>query len=86
MGTANWTTILHYAVGHDEQRDYLGRTALHIAALKVDKVATSVLIGSAAEVDVVDRFNRTPLQEARRIFEQTPRGSSRVPARLCDYC
>lgn len=80
--------MLHHAVGQNnllllerallegvdiEQRDYLGRTALHIAALKADKVAISVLIASAAEVDVIDRFSRTPLQEARRIFEQTPR-------------
>lgn len=87
-GTANWTTVLHHAVGQNdllllesalmegvdiEQRDYLGRTALHIAALKADKVATGVLIARAAEVDVMDRFSRTPLQEARRIFGQTPR-------------
>lgn len=80
--------MLHHAVGQNnllllertllegvdiEQRDYLGQTALHIAALKADKAAISVLIASAAEVDVIDHFSRTPLQEARRIFEQTPR-------------
>ncbi|KAL0639858.1 hypothetical protein Q9L58_001175 [Maublancomyces gigas] len=85
-GTANWTTVLHHAVGQNdllllesalvggvdiEQRDYLGRTALYIAALKADKVATGVLIARAAEVDVMDRFSRTPLQEARRIFGQS---------------
>lgn len=80
--------MLHHAVGQNnllllesalmegvdiEQRDYLRRTALHIATLKADKVATGVLIASAAEVDDMDRFSRTPLQEARRIFGQTPR-------------
>lgn len=87
--TKEWTTILHWAVGRSyqyilkvamekmhadiDQKDYRGRTALHIAILTNNFGAVKTLKTYGAGMDAKDRYGRTPLQVAILTMASMPR-------------
>ena len=55
---------------HHDPGDYDGRTALHLAVAEGQTEIVRVLLNKGAKVDVVDRWNATPLLDALNISAQ----------------